>query len=108
MASKANEGFTRVDLEEIDANREEKVRFSKVQGRLIKDARQAAQPPICLICGKPLEKPCNSHTVPQYCLREIAVDGKVLSLAVLLDIFRESHRKCVRDRENTELHGHLP
>jgi ribosomal protein S14 len=86
MTSKANEGFTRVDLGEIDANQEEKVRFSKVQGRLIKDARQAAQPPICLICGKPLERPCNSHTVPQYCLREIAVDGKVLGLAALLDI----------------------
>lgn len=75
---------------------------------MVQDSRKAAQPGSCLICGAPLSKPCYSHTVPQYCLREIAADGKVLTLSEILKtnlteskkgikqaaIFRSVCRKC--------------
>lgn len=47
-------------------------------------AKNNAKPGRCLICGEEMPKFCLSHTVPQFCLREIAVDGKLLKCAAVI------------------------
>ena len=65
----------------IVAGREELAEFNKMHGRYRREARQAAKPEACLLCGKPRTSYCNSHSVPEFCLRRIAVDGKVTTIA---------------------------
>lgn len=31
----------------------------------------------CMLCGNAMTSPCNSHTVPQFVLKEIVIKGKV-------------------------------
>ena len=53
------------------------VSFNKWISRLNAKARQNAKRDSCYVCKKPCTSFCNSHSVPQFCLRRIAVDGKV-------------------------------
>ena len=55
---------------------------------MLSEARKKAKPPKCILCGKEQSSFCNSHSVPQMCLRPIADRGKVLhaSLAMGFDI----------------------
>lgn len=43
--------------------------------KLLSEARNAAKPDKCILCGKPQTSFCNSHSVPQLSLRNIASDG---------------------------------
>ncbi len=47
-------------------------------------ARAAAKSDYCLLCGKPLTRFCNSHSVPQFALKSIAQNGKVIISSVVL------------------------
>ena len=43
-----------------------------------KDARRAIKKDNCFWCGKTCSSFCNSHTVPKFSLKKIAIDGKLL------------------------------
>ena len=49
--------------------------------------QEETKPEKCILCGKEQTSFCNSHSVPQMCLRPIADQGKVLhaSLAMGFD-----------------------
>ena len=55
---------------------------------MLSEARKKAKPQKCILCGKEQSSFCNSHSVPQMCLRPIADQGKVLhaSLAMGFDV----------------------
>jgi hypothetical protein len=76
---------TRLDLPDIEAKKEDLIQARKLSTRFSSEARSKARPERCCICGKEDAKRCNSHTIPQYCLREIAVDGKVYNVSVFLN-----------------------
>lgn len=59
--------------------------YKKKMSRIMKDARKAAKRETCYYCGKPVSSFCNSHSVPRFCLRNIALDGEVLTLNTLVD-----------------------
>lgn len=71
----------RKDLLGLDVPRDDLIRFKKTMSELNKTAKKEAKPNFCCICGDEMTSFCNSHTVPRYCLREIAVDGKLLTTA---------------------------
>lgn len=48
--------------------------------KIIKDARSFAKMNVCFHCCKEVESFCNSHSVPAYSLRNIAKEGKLLTL----------------------------
>lgn len=62
----------------IDAN--------KKTNYLLKQAKTQAKQNTCYICQKPCESFCNSHTVPQFCLKNIAIDGKVYYSNTILEL----------------------
>jgi hypothetical protein len=50
----------------------------KKVGAFLKSIQQDSKPDKCILCGKHKTSFCNSHSVPRMCLKNIAVDGKVL------------------------------
>lgn len=65
---------------------ENKAEFNKKISKIVKDSRSAAKSSNCYYCGKPCGGFCNSHSVPAFCLKNIADEGKVLTIGELLDI----------------------
>lgn len=57
-------------------------RLNKIQAK----ARQEAKLNYCYYCKKEVSSFCNSHSVPQFCLRRIAVDGKLYYENTLIDL----------------------
>ncbi len=57
----------------------------KIMSKLFKEARQAAKRDTCYFCGKKVTSFCNSHSVPRFCLENIATNGKVLTLNTIVD-----------------------
>lgn len=74
----------RQDFPEFDIPKEDLIQFKKAMSRLNKRAKKEAKPDFCYICDEEMTSFCNSHTVPQFCLREIAVDGKLLTTASVM------------------------
>lgn len=74
----------RQDFPDIEAKKEDLIQARKFSTKFSSEARSKAKPEKCCICGREVTKLCNSHTIPQYCLREIAVDGKVYKVSVFL------------------------
>ena len=72
-----------IDKEALTKEQKEKLgRLKKVRY----DAENQSKLGYCLICNKPLKDYCNSHTVPQFVLRRIAVDGMLMTSVTKLDI----------------------
>ena len=53
------------------------IEVRKKVNKMLSEARKKAKPPKCILCGKEQSSFCNSHSVPQMCLRPIADRGKV-------------------------------
>lgn len=67
--------------EEIDI-----IEVRKRVNKLLSNARNGAKPSKCILCGKEQTSFCNSHSVPQLSLRNIADNGKVLHASALMGI----------------------
>ena len=63
-----------------------RINYNKKAGKLQKQARQEAKLNYCYYCKKEVSSLCNSHSVPQFCLRRIATDGKLYYLNTLIDL----------------------
>ena len=72
------------DLEKQIMN-ENKVEFNKQINDFMKTSRAASKLSYCYYCGREIGSFCNSHTVPAFCLRNIAVNGKVSTLNSIID-----------------------
>ena len=59
--------------------------YKKKISKMMKEARQLAKRNTCYYCNKPVESFCKSHSVPQFCLRNIASNGDVLTLNAVID-----------------------
>ena len=62
------------------------VKIRKQISKLFSEARNAAKPDKCILCGKPQTSFCNSHSIPQLSLRNISSDGKLLLASALMGI----------------------
>lgn len=64
----------------------DKIEIRKKINNILTEARNSAKPGKCILCGKEQTSFCNSHSVPQLVLRNIADNGKVLHASALLGI----------------------
>lgn len=62
------------------------VEIRKKISKLLANARSTAKPDSCILCGKKQTSFCNSHSVPQLSLRNIADNGKVLHASAIMGI----------------------
>lgn len=62
------------------------IEVRKKVNKLLSEARNSAKPDKCILCGKSQTSFCNSHSVPQLSLKNIAENGKVLHASVLMGI----------------------
>lgn len=63
---------------------EEIIEFRKMLSQHIKNARENSRHKECLLCGK-AGGFCKSHTIPEFCLNNIAWNGKINSINTLID-----------------------
>ena len=75
--------FPTVDKEK---RRDEIIEATKALNKMIKDSRNQAKQSKCYYCGKDCDSFCNSHTLPAFCLRNIAQNGKVFYSNTILDL----------------------
>lgn len=54
-----------------------KIELKKGWSEFWHQVEQNSQPEHCLLCGKKMSSPCNSHVVPQFVLKRIAEKGMV-------------------------------
>lgn len=59
--------------------------YKKQMSKLMKSARAEAKRETCYYCGKEVTSFCNSHSVPEFCLRNISDNGEVLTLNTVVD-----------------------
>ena len=75
--------FPKIDEEN---RKDDIIKASKAINSLIKDSRATSKLTECYYCGKTCDGFCNSHTLPAFCLRNIAEKGKVFYLNSILDL----------------------
>lgn len=59
--------------------------YKKTMSNLFKEARRNAKRDTCYFCGKSVTSFCNSHSIPRFCLKNIATNGDVLTLNTIVD-----------------------
>lgn len=74
--------FSEKDQEYLSQN---KVGIRKIISAILREAKQAAKPKECYCCGKPTSGFCNSHSIPQFCLKNIGMNGEVSTLNALVN-----------------------
>ena len=62
------------------------VEIRKLIKQMLYDSRNRARVSECRLCGQKTEGFCNSHTVPQFILKELAQNGKVLQASLFFGI----------------------
>jgi hypothetical protein len=68
--------FPAKDKKEYDAKKAE---YNKNFSAMMKKAREKTKLKNCYLCGKDATSFCNSHSIPQFCLKNIAADGVMYS-----------------------------
>ena len=63
--------------EELDDMKDNKIEFKKSIGKLLSKSRKDAKREDCFYCGNKCDGFCNSHSIPAFLLRNIAVEGVV-------------------------------
>ena len=63
-----------------------KIEYKKKIGKIFTKSRQDAKISKCYYCGRPCSRFCNSHSVPAFCLKNIAVDGDIFYSNALISI----------------------
>lgn len=63
-----------------------KITYNQQMSKIQAKARQEAKLNYCYYCQKEVSSFCNSHSVPQFCLRRIATNGKVYYANTMIGI----------------------
>ena len=75
-----NSNVYRIDFGEIHPDKKTLTAFNKKFSMYKHAGEQKAKPENCLLCGKKTVSFCNSHSIPQFCLKNITTDGKTKTL----------------------------
>lgn len=60
------------------------IEFKKELSKRIYEARKRSRPKRCLLCDKEITNLCNSHSVPQFVLKNLAENGKIVQSTMLM------------------------
>lgn len=75
-----NSNVYRIDFGEIHPDKKSLTAFNKKFSMYKHTGEQKAKPENCMLCGKKTVSFCNSHSIPQFCLKNITTDGKSKTL----------------------------
>jgi hypothetical protein len=73
------------------------IEYKKKAGKLLGKSRQEAKISECYYCGRPCNSFCNSHSIPAFCLRNIAVNGDVFYSNTLINLPLLDYEKGVNE-----------
>lgn len=62
------------------------IEIRKQLNDIIRKAQSSSKPEVCFLCGEKKESFCNSHSVPQMVLKNIAEKGKLLQVNAMMEI----------------------
>lgn len=85
--------FRDVGFELTNFDQNELILLRKQMSSFLKQARKNAKPDKCFYCGKNNPQICNSHSVPEFLLKNIAIDGELLYTNLLVNIPTEKEKK---------------
>lgn len=117
-----------MDRPEVDkvTNKNKIINAKKHINDIIKKSRNRSKLKNCYYCKKECNSFCNSHTIPAFCLKNIAVNGKVYYSNTIIDlpiindekgvneagtfhlICRECDSKIFQDYENPDNYSEIP
>lgn len=116
-------GFSESEIERFN---QKEIEYNKKTSSILKKSREDSKKSQCYICGKDCSSFCNSHSVPRYCLENIALNGRIYYSGNLIDmpmfdkekgvneagtfriICRDCDSKVFSDYENPENYSKLP
>lgn len=75
-----NSNVYRIDFREIHPDKKSLTAFNKKFSMYKHAGEQKAKPENCMLCGKKTVSFCNSHSIPQFCLKNITREGKTKTL----------------------------
>ena len=75
----------RCDIEAPVVPEDDLMHYRKFRSEVKKETRKLEKPEACYICGSDSAKFCKSHSIPRFCLGELAVEGKLLTAAYLFE-----------------------
>lgn len=67
-------------------SQEELIKFKKIYGKMRSDSQKKSKRTNCYYCNEPCDSFCNSHTIPAFCLKYIATNGKLYHMNTIVDI----------------------
>ncbi len=65
---------------------EELIKYKKTFSKTYKASQQKSKRTHCYYCNEPCNSFCNSHTIPAFCLKYIATNGKLFHMNTMVDI----------------------
>lgn len=71
-------------LESPKLTESEKIKMSKEYSESLKNAREKAKLDRCLLCNKTCTSFCNSHTIPQFIMKELSKNGNYFCMNTLI------------------------
>jgi len=74
-----------IDIDESFKNRGISIDHIKQMRSIIKSAQQAGKQKECLLCGCSCSSFCKSHIVPEFILKNIAMNGEVYTSSILMN-----------------------
>lgn len=77
--------YSEIEDDERNAMCKNTIPFRKFQSQLLSKSRKDSKLKKCFYCGCETTKFCNSHTLPAFILRNIALDGKLYTVNKVLD-----------------------
>lgn len=82
-----NSNVYRINFGEIHPDKKSLTAFNKKLSMYKRAGERKAKPNNCLLCGKSGVSFCNSHSIPQFCLKNITTNGllKTLNQAIGVD-----------------------
>lgn len=78
-------------------SKEELINGKKFLNSLLGESRERAKLNKCYYCGNECNSFCNSHTIPQFCLKNIAVNGKVSYINSILGMPAMKEEKGINE-----------
>lgn len=68
-------GFGYEENEILNSNH---IGYKKEINKVLSEARKVSKSEKCMYCSKETTSFCNSHSIPAFCLRNIAINGELL------------------------------
>lgn len=77
------DSFTNEDRKKYHRN---KAQYNRKYSHFMRKVREEAKLPYCFHCKSEVESHCNSHSVPSFCLKNIAIEGKLHFTNTLIEL----------------------